>query len=139
LTTDKTVQYFNHENKLYRSPPPFSDCCLILRRRLGSDLVTKPQHLTTTHKMKTSTTDIEQGLRNVATRMDNAEAAFLETLMTFGEILRPEAVQVLALYRKHRLVKMDAVGGTISVKHGSFLDRETIRHALVLSELEKMN
>lgn len=89
--------------------------------------------------MKTNTTDIEQGLRNVATRMDNAEANFIETLMTFGEILRPEAVQVLALYRKYRLVKMDAVGGTISVKHGGLLDREAIRNALVLSELEKMN
>jgi hypothetical protein len=79
----------------------------------------------TAHSMKT-------GFKNVATRLVNAENNFIEVLMTLGEISKAEAEKVLAVYRKHKLVKMDAVMGVLSVKHGAYLEKEVIGNALLM-------
>lgn len=71
----------------------------------------------------------EKGAKAMAQRMDQAEDSFVETLMTLGGITLTEAKVVFAGYRKFKLVKMDAVGGRITVKHGALLDREVIRRA----------
>ena len=70
------------------------------------------------------------GLRAVAQRIVDAENNFIGILMKFGDISRRDAERVLAHYRKKRLVKLDSVGGRITVKHGALLDREAIRSAL---------
>lgn len=70
------------------------------------------------------------GNRNTAQRMVNAEAAFIANLMAAGEITKEQAEKVLQAYRRARVVKMDAVVGVISVKHGAFLDRDVIRNAM---------
>jgi len=61
--------------------------------------------------------------------MINAEENFLAILMEFGGIDYPSAQKALAAFRKAKMVKMDAVGGRITVKHGSYLNREVIRRA----------
>lgn len=73
---------------------------------------------------------MEKGLRGVAQRLESAEQNFIATLMDRGGITRAEAVKVLALYRKMKLVTRDAIGGVINVKHGGFLDRDVILRAL---------
>jgi hypothetical protein len=72
----------------------------------------------------------EKGLRGMATRSIRMEETFLRNLERLGGITREEAVKVLAVYRKARVLREDRVNGVISVKHGSFLDRHVIRKAL---------
>jgi hypothetical protein len=75
---------------------------------------------------------METGFKNVASRMVAAENNFLEVLMNFGEISKADAGKVLAVYRKLKMVKMDAVMGVMSVKHGAYLDKATIANALAM-------
>lgn len=70
------------------------------------------------------------GNRDTAQRMVNAENSFIESLMRTANITEPQAEKVLAFYRKIKVVKMDIVGGTITVKHGAFWDRDVIHRAL---------
>lgn len=74
----------------------------------------------------------EPGLRAIAQRIDNALECFTETLMNLGGIERAAAERAMAYCRKHKLVKLDAVGGRMTVKHGAYLDREAIRRAATL-------
>ncbi len=76
------------------------------------------------------TSNYSVGNAHTAQRIVNAENAFLATLMHFGDLDAVEAAAVLAVYRKARVVKLDAVGGALNVKHGAFLDRDVIRRAL---------
>lgn len=73
---------------------------------------------------------MEIGFKNMATRTVSAENNFIEVLMKFGEITKAQAEKVLALYRKLKIVKMDAVNGVLSVKHGGYLDKSVIANAL---------
>jgi DNA repair protein RadC len=79
---------------------------------------------------------VEQGLRDMARRMDQAEADFLEILMTAGGISKADAEKVFQTYKKLKVVKMDAVNGTVRVTHGGFLDRDVILRALNQPEAE---
>lgn len=73
------------------------------------------------------------GNRHTAIRMLNAEARFLDGLKEAANLTEAEAIKVLAVYRKARVVKMDAVGGVLSVKHGAFWGVDVIRRALALA------
>lgn len=73
---------------------------------------------------------MKAGFRNVAQRMVNAEADFIDTLCELGGINREQARRVLARYRKDKIVRADAVLGRLLVVHGAFLDRDTIRNAV---------
>jgi hypothetical protein len=66
----------------------------------------------------------------MARRITDAEQAFVATVARFGEISEDEAFMVMLYYRKIRLLKHDYVSGVISVRHGAFLDRKTIRSAV---------
>jgi hypothetical protein len=70
--------------------------------------------------------------KSIAVRMANAENEFIDVLMNLGEISKADAVKVLAVYRKLKVVKMDAVIGRMNVKHGAYLDKEVINNALAL-------
>jgi hypothetical protein len=69
------------------------------------------------------------GFRNAAHRIVNAQNSFLETLMVLGNINERQAMVAFSLMRKLKSVKLDAVGGRYSVKHGAYLDRDVIRRA----------
>ena len=61
------------------------------------------------------------GTRQVAQRIVNAEERFIATVMERG-FTKEQAVRVLNIYRKARVLTLDAVGGTYSVKYGAFWD-----------------
>lgn len=77
--------------------------------------------------------EIARGCKNMAQRIVQAEADFVATLMDLGGIDHATAERVLAHYRKIRVVRMDAVMGRVTVKHGAFLDREVIERAALAS------
>lgn len=71
----------------------------------------------------------DAGFRNMAIRTVQAEERFVATVMDRG-FTRAEALKILAVYRKLKLVKMDAVNGTLTVKHGAYWDQDVLRRAL---------
>jgi len=77
----------------------------------------------------------EQGFRNMAARLDNAEDNFIKTLQSRVSISKADAKQVLGYYVKHRLVKRDLVNCTYTVKHGSFLEPDVILRAVRLAAI----
>ncbi len=70
---------------------------------------------------------MQQAFKNIAHRIVDAECNFVNILRDFGEISEKEAAKVFLAYRIEGRVKLDAVGGRYSVKHGVFLDRDIIR------------
>jgi len=82
------------------------------------------------HVARKDTSGFEQGSRNMAQRMVNAEEGFLQVLMDLGGINKSEAMKVLGVFRKAKVLKMDPVGGRMSVKHGAYLNPDVIKRAL---------
>jgi len=74
--------------------------------------------------------NISKGAQAMATRMNNAEAAFIETLMRHGKISRPEAEKAMRTMLRLKVAKLDAVSGVIRVKHGAYLEPDAIRNAV---------
>lgn len=74
-----------------------------------------------------------EGCKNVASRIELAKGEFVQTLQTMGGIERGAAVKVMAYYLTHRIAKLDPVMGKITVKHGAFLDRDTILRAAAIA------
>ena len=56
--------------------------------------------------------------------------SFVESVSFFGSINADDAKKVVTFYIKNKIAKQDFIGGRISVKHGAFLDKETIARAL---------
>ncbi len=72
----------------------------------------------------------ESHLRDIASRMESARENFIETAMELGDIDAAEATRLFGLYKKHRVIKLDLAMGRYTVKHGGWLDRQTIRDIL---------
>lgn len=66
----------------------------------------------------------------IAQRIVQAQADFVETLMSLSGCSKADAEKVFALYRQEQLIKLDAVHGRYSVKHGALLDTDVIRRAI---------
>lgn len=73
---------------------------------------------------------MQQSFKDMATRITNAERSFDESLQEIAGIDKKDAANVRAFYLKHKLAKIDVVGGTINVKHGAFLDQDVILRAV---------
>jgi hypothetical protein len=73
---------------------------------------------------------MENAFKDIAQRTVNAENSFVESVMNCGACTKAEAEKVMAYYLKHKIAKMDAVIGRISVKHGAYLDADVIRNAI---------
>ncbi len=69
-------------------------------------------------------------LEAMFTRIENAHENFVETLMTWGEIPRADAIAVKGFYLKHRIAKLDTGIGRIGVKHGVYLEKSVIKNAV---------
>ena len=76
---------------------------------------------------KQAINECKPGLKAMAQRTANAEANFIETLMTIGGITDGQALAVFIKYRKAKVIKLDAVGGTYRVVHGALLDADAIK------------
>lgn len=70
------------------------------------------------------------GTNQVATRIINAEAAFIATLQKTSGCSKKDAKKVMEYYINLKIAKLDAVIGRITVTHGVFLDREIIEKAI---------
>lgn len=76
---------------------------------------------------------MNQGLKDMAQRIVNAENNFAGMVAGIAGITIPEAEKVTAFYLKKKLAKLDPVGGRITVKHGGCLDADAIGRALVMA------
>lgn len=72
------------------------------------------------------------GTRQVAQRWANADQNFVDNVVARG-FTPQEAERIFAHYRKHRIIKLDMVGGTWSVQHGRYWDEEILKRALAAS------
>lgn len=78
---------------------------------------------------------IEKACRAIATRMANAEEAFIAFAMESAGLTRDEAIAALTYMRKggrRAPLKIDAVVGSFSFSHGAFADAAVIRRAAAL-------
>lgn len=66
----------------------------------------------------------------MAYRIVEAERRFIDIIIGIIGCERPDAARILNHYRKLRIANLDPVGGSISVKHGAFLDADTLKNAL---------
>lgn len=69
------------------------------------------------------------GTEQIAQRIVNAEENFTDVLVALGGISKADAWKALATFRKAKAIKMDAVGGRITVKHGAYLAKDVIVRA----------
>lgn len=72
------------------------------------------------------------GTKAVAQRIVNAERNFAETVISIAGITESQAMQVLAVYVKLKLIKLDSVGGRYIAKTGQIYDKEVILRALAI-------
>jgi hypothetical protein len=75
-------------------------------------------------------TAIRKGTRELLNRADAASTSFIEYVQEQTGCTPAEATRVLNLYRKEKLLKVDAYMGTWHIKHGAFLDLDTLRRAI---------
>lgn len=73
-------------------------------------------------------------MKEIAQRLVNAELGMLAKIEEYGQMSRNDARKVLKLYLKHKIVKLELGVGRYTVKHGAYLDRDTLRRALVEAE-----
>lgn len=67
--------------------------------------------------------------KDIAQRIVNAENSFLDVLMTKG-FSQSDSIKAMRTMLKLKVAKLDAVSGTIRVKHGAFLDNSAIQNAV---------
>lgn len=65
----------------------------------------------------------------VAQRIDNAAAGLVENLAALADIPRDAAVKAAAYYVRHRIVKLDPIGGRYLISHGIYTEADVIRRA----------
>jgi hypothetical protein len=80
--------------------------------------------------MTTNTASKVNPFKAIAQRIVNADLNFLEMLQEMHGFSEAEAVKIFTTYRKLRCIKLDAVGGRWTVKHGGFWDRDVCERAL---------
>jgi hypothetical protein len=73
-------------------------------------------------------------LDNFFDRILRAHADFADYLVNKSGVSRETAIDIKNYYLKHKLAKVDAGIGRISVKHGGFLDRDVILRAAAFVE-----
>ena len=70
----------------------------------------------------------------IAQRITNGENAFVSLIMEQYGATKEKAEALLALYKHHRLIKIDPVMGTFRAKLGIAMDPKTVRGALASLE-----
>ena len=70
------------------------------------------------------------GNKATAHRIEAAKTNFDEIIMNITGCKRKTAIKVTGYYLKHKIAKLDPVVGKINVKHGAFLDEDTLRNAI---------
>lgn len=71
-----------------------------------------------------------QGTKQIAQRIVKAENEFAATVQEITGCSRDEAFKALATMRKLKVVKLDAVIGRYTAKHGAFMEADPLRNAI---------
>jgi len=69
----------------------------------------------------------------IAQRLTNSDQWLVEILAETAEISLEDAEKVAAIYKRHKVVKRDALFGRYLFKHGAFIEKETILNSLSLA------
>jgi hypothetical protein len=78
---------------------------------------------------KQAASEMQPGIKNVASRMDQADAGFKDNLKELGGLTDEQAQKAFDYYKENKLIKSDAVMGKHTAKHGAYMDRDVIRKA----------
>lgn len=62
-------------------------------------------------------------------RIDNGVESFIAFAMQNASLTKAQAQAAFATFKKLKIVKIDMVCGTFSVKHGAFLEADVLRRA----------
>ncbi|MFA5150832.1 MAG: hypothetical protein WC433_08075, partial [Candidatus Omnitrophota bacterium] len=81
-------------------------------------------------KAKQDKGGIEKGLRDMAQRIINAEENFKDSVKEQFGFTDQEAQKIWDVYRKGKIVEVDAVGGQHKLKDGRFWDKQVMQNAL---------
>ena len=73
-----------------------------------------------------------QHYKEIAQRLVNAENSFIACMEDEYNLTEEQARSVFNLYKQEKILKVDAVMGSWSVKHGAFLDKSTIQNAVAM-------
>ncbi len=73
--------------------------------------------------------NMNQGFKNIATRITNAEQSFIEYAMNHG-LTHDQAVHALNVYRKVKAIKIDAIGGQFTFTHGAYGDADVLKNTI---------
>jgi hypothetical protein len=75
---------------------------------------------------------MKTAFKAIAQRYVNAENRFTDYVKQATGTDDATARKVLAYYRQHKIVKLDAVSGTFSVPHGALLEAATLRNCIAV-------
>lgn len=70
----------------------------------------------------------------MAIRIENAHNAFVASVVEQFGYTKAEAEQILAVYLKHKIIKVNPVGGGYSLTHGAFWEKAPMDNALAIAE-----
>ena len=75
---------------------------------------------------------MRNGFRDMAQRIENAQANFIDNVCEQFGTTKPQAEKVLAVFKKAKAVKLDAVGGRYNLTHGAYWECDVIQRAIDL-------
>ena len=83
---------------------------------------------------------MQERFKDMAQRLENAHAKLVEIIkvnssvtdfaVTHKPISTDDATTVADYYLKHKLAKLRVNDGSVTIKHGAFLERDVIKRAL---------
>ena len=73
-----------------------------------------------------------QHYNEIAQRLVNAANSFIACMEDDYDLTEDQSRAVFNLYKQEKILKVDAVMGSWSVKHGAFLDKQTIKNAVAM-------
>lgn len=71
-----------------------------------------------------------EGCKAVAQRVVNAQTRFTDLMIEISGCTQEQAVKVLEVYKKAKVVKLNVAQGVYDFKHGAFVEKDVILRAI---------
>lgn len=71
-----------------------------------------------------------EGCKAIAQRIVNAETRFVDVITAISGCTQEQALKVLAVYKKHKVAKLNVSQGVYDFKHGVYLEKDVILNAI---------
>jgi hypothetical protein len=68
--------------------------------------------------------------RDIATRITNAENSFISNAIELHGFTEAQAKEILAVYKKAKVIKICPLTGQYTLKHGVFAEADIMKNAL---------